>query len=179
MTDSDVTSVRASGWLTGEESSPGSVCLKRAENPANRPSFVGNEGLIVGMCLAIFLLYGILLGLLVKAFEQRLPRVNPLRPEGSVAGYMIIIGRGALYLPLFVLILFFESVCGREPNYVTGVFLIGLGFATATIWMRQLITDIPPRLITLATAAAYIMLAGATLAGAVRTESDITAILQG
>ena len=142
-------------------------------------SLVGNQALVVGMFLAMFLLYGILLVWLVEVFGERFPRVNPHRPEDSTVGYMIIVGAGVLFLPLFVLVLFVESNCGCEPNYVTGVFLLGLGITTVTLWTTHLITGAPPRLRSVAIGAGYLMLAGAASAGAVRSWSDVAAILQG
>ena len=140
-------------------------------------ALVGNQGLVVGMFLAMFLLYGIPLAWLVEAFKRRFPGVNPREPERSVAGYLIIMSLGTLFLLLFVLILFVESVCGCEPNYITGVFLIGLGVATTTAWIIQLTAHLPSGLTFVTNAVAFVMFVGAVSAGGVRAWSDITAIL--
>lgn len=138
---------------------------------------VGNQGLVVGMFLALFLLYGVPLAWLVDAFERRFPRVNPVEPERSIVVYLVSVGLGSIFLPLFVLILLVEGVCGCEPNYIAGVFLIGLGVTTITAWTGQLTTDLPSRLTSVAKTAAYVLFVGAVAAGAVRTWSDIDAIL--
>ncbi len=140
-------------------------------------SLVGNQGLVVGMFLALFLLFGIPMAWLVDSFERRFPRVNPDRPERSVAGYVVIMSLGTLSLLLFVLMLFVESVCGCEPNYITGAFLIGLGVTTIMARSSQLTTALPWRLTSVAKTAAYVLFVGAVSAGSVRTWSDVAAIL--
>ena len=74
---------------------------------------------------------------MVDDFERRFPRVDPLQPERSCGGYMLVTGLGAIFLMLFVLILFVERVCGCEPNYITGAFLICLGVTTITAGIGQ------------------------------------------
>lgn len=136
---------------------------------------VGNEGLVVGMFLALFLLYGMLLALLGDVFECHFPSVNPHQSERSVVGYMIILGLGTPFLLLFVLMLFVESVCGCKPNLIASAFLMGLGVATITARAAQLSTDLPSRLIV--KTVAYVLFVGTVAAGAVRTWSDIAAIV--
>ena len=89
---------------------------------------VGNYELIVAMFVALFLLYGIALPLLVSALDGWLPKVNPARPLVSVVVYLTLVGLGgpfALGLVLFAIV----------ENYLTGIFLLGLGFATALYWV--------------------------------------------
>ena len=138
---------------------------------------VGNQGLVVTMFLALFLLYGIPLAWLVDAFERRFPAVNLHQPERSFAGYMVIVGLGTPFLLLFVLILFVESVCGCEPNYITGAFIIGMGVTTMAAWVSQLTAGLPSRLTSVAKTTAYFLFLGAVASGAVRSWSDITTIL--
>ena len=133
---------------------------------------VGNYGLIVGMFVALFLLYGIPLPLLVSALEDRLPKVNPARPLESVGVYLGLVGFGAIFALGMVAILISENV-------LTGIFLLGLSIATALYWVVKYSDLVGEPWSTLGRLLGYGALIGGAIAGAVQTWGAIADILAG
>lgn len=133
---------------------------------------VRNQELVVGMFMALFLLYGIPLSPLVGALEQRLPAVDPARPLASVAVYLSIVSLGLLFVLLLVVVAFGEK---KPALYL----LLALGLATALLWVAEhsaLLARPWPAVVRLT---GYGSLTAAAATGAVGTWNAIADILAG
>ena len=133
---------------------------------------VGNYELIVSMFVALFLLYGISLPPLVSALEGRLPKVNPGRPLVSVVVYLILVGLGGFAGLGLVMFAFGE-------NNLAAVFLLGMGVATALLWVVEYSQVVREPWPTLGRLLGYGALIGAATAGTWQTWSAIADILAG
>jgi hypothetical protein len=133
---------------------------------------IRNYELIVAMFMTLFLLYGMPMALLVRGLEGRLSKVNPARPIASVAAYLGLVGFGAIFVLLLV-------VVAIDENDLAMFFLLGLGIATTLHWVTEysgLVGNPWPILVRLL---GYGALVGAAVTGTIQTWSAVADILAG
>ncbi|MEX0785671.1 MAG: hypothetical protein WD939_03445 [Dehalococcoidia bacterium] len=131
---------------------------------------VENQGLIVAMFMALFLLYAIPLPSLVRALEARLPRVNPERPVTSVAGYLSLVGLGTIFVPLLLSV-------GLDEEEPAILLLLLLGLATLARWGVEFADAIRQPWPAMARLTGYVTLIAAVTVGTIRTASAVADIL--
>jgi len=161
----------ASPWVVGlGATAVGGFNLVQAENP----DFVvlGDPRLDLVMLLGLIFAFGVVLALVDRRLEGRLPEV---RTVASAVGYTLLVGFGA---PIAVVGLgSFTSAfcfCARPPIW-TGVFIWLTGLVTVVWWVMRLRgADEPPPGLRMA---GSIFLALAAIAGTIYLTVDIFEIL--
>jgi hypothetical protein len=138
-------------------------------------ALVGNQAVVIGMFVALFILFGALLPSLATFLERRLPEIRPERSLLSASGYITLTLPGLLFVATLVLFHVSEDACGCEPQYVLGVLLLTMATATAIVQLAPLDRDGRPR--RAAVVVGYLSLAAATLVGGYQAISDIVEIV--
>ena len=139
---------------------------------------VGNQELNVAMFLALFLAFGLLMPPTIDRLERRLPAINPGRPGVAGFGYVALAVFGLQFVLLFFVQFFVDEALGGDAQILTGILLVGLTAAAATLMLGRIRTrGLSDRVMRAATASGYAFLAGAVLAGGIRGLDDLRRIL--
>lgn len=128
--------------------------------------------------VSLFVLLLFVLGMAVSLTDHWLERSLP-RGDSNVIGplvvYTLIAGAGAPAILLLFGSYFAKSVCGcAAPARPVGLFLIGVGFATAYAWIARMRAKEPTTRV--GTAGAWLLVA-ASVAGLIHTAGAIALIL--
>ncbi|MDF1597805.1 MAG: hypothetical protein P1T08_17130 [Acidimicrobiia bacterium] len=141
-------------------------------NPNNIDFFIlGNEVLVVGMIVALFVGFGVFMEWLFGILDRRLPAV-----EGSARwayAFLAVLGAGAggLTTPF---LLFNRQACDCDPPFVAATFVIVAAVGTALSWWN---TVHPSRWWTVAVAFGLTGVTGAAVFGLIRAFSDAIEII--
>jgi len=139
---------------------------------------VGNQELNVAMFLALFLTFGLLMPPNISRLERQLPAINPGRPGVAGFVYVALAVFGLQFLLLFFVQFFVDEALGGNAQILTGILLLGLTAAAATLMLGRLRGHgLSNRVMRLATASGYAFLAGAVLTGGIRGADDVRRIL--
>jgi hypothetical protein len=146
-------------------------------NPDNFDFVIlGNEVLIVGLIVALFVGFGALIDPIARWLDGRLRQAgrNPVSfgVYGPVAILGVLLGTAAVVASMFT-----RSTCDCDPPIVASIF-IGVAAAGTLVWFASAFSG-SDRLPSIARVLGLIGLAGATAAGLVRAIGDATLVLRG
>lgn len=146
-------------------------------NPDNADFVIlGNEPLVVGMILAMFVAFGAMIDALSRWFDRKLPEAEG-NPVASVS-YAVVAGLGAvLGTMLLIQAMFTRSTCDCEPPIVVAGFVVVAAAGTLAWFVTAFPSSAP--LPTVARSLGLIGLVGAVSSGLLRAIGDATEVLLG
>ena len=137
-------------------------------------ALVGNQGLVVGMFVALFVAYGALISPLSSAIENRLPDVRPEQWLRTGGVYVVLALFGLQFAAPLVAFHVSEDACGCEPQYLLGGLLLLTAMATALVWASEVRGGRPWRAVLVV---GYAALVAASAVGGRGAAGDIVEIV--
>lgn len=141
-------------------------------NPDNIDFLIlGNEGLVVGMIIALFVGFGAFMEWMFGIMDRRLPAASGV--GRWVYALVAIVGAaaGGLTAPF---LLFSRQACDCDPPVVASVFVVVAGLGTLLYWWHSVR---PSRFLTAATTLGFTGVAGATVFGLIRALTDAISVI--
>lgn len=145
-------------------------------NPDNFDfSVLGNRALNVAMIVLLFLAAGLVMELMFRVMDRRLPPTNDEHPSARVV-YGMVTGLGVVLALLAVPGLLFSPNCECDAPILASVFVVVTAVATLTLWATT-IGDDSQRKLSIARVLGVTGLAGTLVFGLWRAVSDAISIL--
>ena len=126
-------------------------------------------GLNVAMFLGLIVGFGLMVVLVVRILDKRLPDAA----DKEQAGWLVVVGLGAFPLGLSLLFFTSPSFCGCDPAYELGASLLVMIAATATHYLANITNLIPGWVQRAAPLAGYASLTAALVLGMLRTVDNL------